>query len=102
MRIVVTGATGSLGTALMYRLRDQNHSLLGLGLSEAKLKSLSDEGFEMKRCDIGDLATLTEYVADCDVVIHCALHHNLPHIQLMLLSLQYRNVSFQILHLIMI
>ena len=72
MRIVVTGATGSLGTALMYRLRDQNHSLLGLGLSEAKLKSLSDEGFEMKRCDIGDLATLTEYVADCDVVIHCA------------------------------
>ena len=72
MRIVVTGATGSLGTALMYRLRDQNHSLLGLGLSEAKLKFLSDEGFDMKRCDIGELATLTECVADCDVVVHCA------------------------------
>lgn len=72
MKIVVTGATGSLGKALMYRLRDQNHSLIGLGLSKSKLKSLSDEGFEMKHCDIGDLATLRDCVAGSDIVVHCA------------------------------
>jgi nucleoside-diphosphate-sugar epimerase len=72
MKIVVTGATGTLGKALMYRLRDQNHSLIGLGLSKSKLKSLSDEGFEMKHCDIGDLATLRDCIAGSDIVVHCA------------------------------
>ena len=72
MKIVVTGATGSLGKALMYRLRYQNHSLIGLGLSKSKLKSLSDEGFEMKHCDIGDLATLRDCIAGSDIVVNCA------------------------------
>ena len=72
MRIVVTGATGSLGSALMYRLTKDNHSVLGLGLSEMKIKSLSDEGFDMKRCDISDLETLSDCIKDCDVVVHCA------------------------------
>ena len=72
MKIVVTGATGSLGTALMYRLKKENYSLLGLGFSQSKINSLSDEGFDMRRCDIGDLATLSDCMTDGDVVIHCA------------------------------
>lgn len=72
MKIVVTGATGSLGTALMYRLKKENYSVLGLGFSESKINSLSDEGFDMRRCDIGDLATLSDCIAESDVVIHCA------------------------------
>ena len=31
MRVIVTGATGSLGQALLVRLREENYSVLGLG-----------------------------------------------------------------------
>ena len=72
MKIVITGATGSLGTALMYRLKEENHSIIGLGLSKSKIQSLTDEGFDMKSCDIGDLVTLTDCFKGSDVIIHCA------------------------------
>ena len=72
MKIVVTGATGSLGTALMYRLRDEGYSVIGLGRSKSKIEFLSSEGFDMKRCDIRDLETLTDCISGSDIIIHCA------------------------------
>ena len=52
MRVIVTGATGSLGQALLVRLREENYSVLGLGRSQHKIDHLTSQGFEMKQCDI--------------------------------------------------
>ena len=40
MKIAVSGATGSLGKAVMQHLTDQGHEVLGLGRNEAKIQAL--------------------------------------------------------------
>ena len=45
MKIAVSGATGSLGKAVMQHLTDQGHEVLGLGRNEAKIQALEGEGF---------------------------------------------------------
>ena len=41
MKIVVTGATGTLGMAIMERLRKEGNSVIGLGRSQTKIKQLT-------------------------------------------------------------
>jgi nucleoside-diphosphate-sugar epimerase len=72
MKIVVTGATGSLGMALMHRLTDENYSVLGLGLSPSKIENMRKQGFDVKQCDITDLEKLQDCIKQSDLVIHCA------------------------------
>ena len=49
MKIAVTGATGSLGGAVLKYLASKGHEAVGLGRNEAKLSQLSEDGFEMMR-----------------------------------------------------
>ena len=72
MRVIVTGATGSLGQALLVRLRQEKYSVLGLGRSQRKIDHLISQGFEMKQCDITNLQQLNNCISGGDVVIHCA------------------------------
>ena len=55
MKIAVTGATGSLGGAVLKYLASKGHEVVGLGRNEAKLSQLSEDGFEMINCDILDV-----------------------------------------------
>lgn len=72
MKIVVTGATGTLGMAIMMRLRDDGHAVTGLGRSQSKISELVTQGFTMKRCDITDVEQLSQSIIGGDVIIHCA------------------------------
>ncbi len=72
MKVVVTGATGSLGQALMSRLRQENYSVLGLGLSPDKIENLKSQGFDMKRCDVTNLQQVKDSIKGSDIIIHCA------------------------------
>ena len=72
MKVVVTGATGSLGQAVMLRLRRENYSVLGLGLSPNKINNLKSQGFEMKRCDVTDLQQVKDCIKGSEIIIHCA------------------------------
>ena len=72
MKVVVTGATGSLGQAVMLRLRRENYSVLGLGLSPNKINNLKSQGFEMKRCDVTDLQQVEDCIKGSEIIIHCA------------------------------
>ncbi len=74
MKIAVTGATGTLGKAVMFRLRSLGHSVVGLGMNRAKIEKLRNQKFEVKRCDITNLADLTAAIKHCEVVIHCAAY----------------------------
>ena len=72
MRVVVTGATGSLGQALLGRLRQDGYSVVGLGRSQHKINQLRSQGFEMKHCDITNLQQVKDCFSGSDIVIHCA------------------------------
>ena len=72
MRVVVTGATGSLGQALLVRLKEDGYSVVGLGRSQHKIDQLRSQGYEMKHCDITNLQQVKDCISGSDIVIHCA------------------------------
>ena len=74
MKIAVTGATGTLGKAIMLRLSETGHSIIGIGRNQAKITAMQNQNFVMKRCDIGNLVGLTKALTNCDVIIHCAAY----------------------------
>ena len=74
MKIVITGATGSLGSAIHGRLLKRNHDVVGLGRNAKKLTRLISEGREMLNCDILDVAMLEKCFSGADVIIHSAAH----------------------------
>lgn len=74
MNIAVTGATGTLGKAIMLRLSEAGHSVIGIGRDKEKITAMQSQGLVIKRCDITNLAGLTIAVTNCDVIIHCAAY----------------------------
>ena len=72
MKIAVSGATGSLGKAVMQHLTDQGHEVLGLGRNVGKIQALEAEGFAMQKCDILDVNAIENSIIGIDVLVHCA------------------------------
>lgn len=76
MRIVVTGATGNLGTAVVRRLTADGHDVLGLARRVEGLTAGADgaatsyESIDLTRTESG--TELTEAFAGADAVVHLA------------------------------
>lgn len=74
MRVLVTGATGFLGGALIYALRRQGDQPVALGRNPARCEALRAEGFETHFTDLSrrpDRA-LVKAIGAADAVVHCA------------------------------
>ncbi len=74
LNILVTGATGSLGSAVMQRLTTKGHSVKGIGRSQQKIEHLKAKGFELYRCNLLDLEALKNHANNMDVIVHCAAY----------------------------
>ena len=74
MKIAVTGATGSLGGAVLKRLASEGHEVVGLGRNEAKLSQLTKDGFEVANCDILDVNAIENSIIGVDILVHCAAY----------------------------
>lgn len=74
MKVAVSGATGSLGCAVLKRLAGEGHEVLGLGRNETKINQLVDDGFNVIKCDILDVNAIENAIIDTDVFIHCAAY----------------------------
>ena len=72
MKIAVSGATGSLGKAVMQHLTDQGHEVLGLGRNVNKIQALESDGFTMKKCDILDVNEIENSIVGVEILVHCA------------------------------
>ena len=69
MRIVISGATGSIGSQLMERL-SLSHEVIGLGRNESKINNMASR-VTMSSCDLESKA-FENIVATADCFIHCA------------------------------
>jgi nucleoside-diphosphate-sugar epimerase len=77
MRVLVTGASGWIGSALAGELLDAGHQVVGLARSESSASAMEAAGIEVVRGDLDDLDLLHGVARDADAVAHLAFKHDI-------------------------
>ncbi|RKG68423.1 SDR family NAD(P)-dependent oxidoreductase [Corallococcus sp. CA054B] len=98
MRILVTGATGYIGAAVVDALKHAGHQVVGLARSDEARSKLTAKGIQAVQGDLKDTASLTAAVKDVDAVIWTATSNDkdvdTPAVAAMLGALQGSNKTF--------
>lgn len=71
-RLVVTGAAGFIGGALLRRLHAAGLDVLGTALRDEEVAALREAGFTSMRLDLADATTFADALAGADVVFNVA------------------------------
>lgn len=77
IRILVTGASGFIGSRLALYARQQNYDVIATGLARtpaerARIDELVTSGVCVHDCDLRDATALAGLLTGCDVVVHLA------------------------------
>src|SRR5271154_5899416 len=77
MRVLVTGASGWIGSAVVPELIGAGHQVIGLARSEASAAALTAARAEVRRGTLDDIDGLRGAAGAADGVIHLAFKHEL-------------------------
>jgi nucleoside-diphosphate-sugar epimerase len=72
MKILVTGATGKVGSRLSKRLAERDHRVRALVRDATRALDLRDAGIELAEGDLLEVGSLAAAVRGVDAVVHCA------------------------------
>jgi nucleoside-diphosphate-sugar epimerase len=75
VRVLVTGASGHIASAVIPELVGHGHQVVGLARSDASAETVAALGAEVLRGDLDDLDGLRTAAAGADGVIHLAFKH---------------------------
>lgn len=75
MRVLLTGASGWVGSAVVPELLGADHQLIGLARSDASAATLEAAGVEVLRGSLDDLDALGEAARSAEGVLHLAFKH---------------------------
>jgi nucleoside-diphosphate-sugar epimerase len=76
MRVLLTGATGFIGSFLVGELLGAGHHVVGLSRSDEGAEALTRAGAEVFRGDVNDLDRLRTAAETAEGVIHAAFNHD--------------------------
>ncbi|MGB9179945.1 MAG: SDR family oxidoreductase [Pyrinomonadaceae bacterium] len=72
MKVLLTGATGYIGSAVADALLERGHEVVGLARSEEAAQKLEAKGIGVRRGSLNDPASVAAAARDVDGVIHAA------------------------------
>jgi nucleoside-diphosphate-sugar epimerase len=77
MKVLVTGASGWIGSALVPELLSAGHEVVALARSDESARRLESAGAMVQRGDLDDPDGLAKVAGDADGVVHLAFQHEL-------------------------
>ncbi|QIN80913.1 NAD-dependent epimerase/dehydratase family protein [Rubrobacter marinus] len=75
MKVLVTGATGYVGSAVVDALLAAGHAVSGLARSEGSARELADRGVSVVMGDVTDAGSIEGAARDAEAVVHAATTH---------------------------
>jgi nucleoside-diphosphate-sugar epimerase len=81
MRVLLTGATGFIGSFLVPEFVNAGHHVVGLCRSDAGAEALTRAGAEVYRGDMNDFDRLRTAAEAADGVIHTAFNHDFSNLK---------------------
>ena len=72
MRVLLTGATGFVGSHIIEELISNNNIVIALVRKTSDLKWIKDYPVQFEQCSLNDEEKLAEIISNVDIVVHCA------------------------------